>query len=98
MPVLNTSQLQHSNLPGECEQSLLQELAGLGDNEFYMSAGVPAPINRARSERGLARIQRIVEQLNELKNKLQCEACQAEIERLMRLQEEAIQSIQGVIS
>ncbi len=98
MPKLNTSQLRHSNLPGECEQDLIQELGELRDNEFYMSAGIPTPVNRSRSERGLARIQRTVEQLNELKNKLPCEACQTEIERLMRLQKEAIQSIQAVIS
>ncbi len=96
--MLNTAQLQHSNLPGECEQSLIHELAKFGGNEFYMGAGVPTPATRSRSERALARIRRIVEQLNELKNKLSCAACQADIERLMRLQEEAIQSIQAVIS
>ena len=96
--MLITLQPQHSNLPGECEQSLIQELAELGDNEFYLSAGILAPVNRSRSERGLVRIQRLVGQLRELENKLRCEACQADIERLMRLQEEAIQSIQAVIS
>jgi hypothetical protein len=93
----------HTNIPSECEQQLIQELAELADHEYYMlgmgpdfGAGEnPDPDRRrGRYVRGRARMLETIAQMRELQSRLKCKACLMELSKQIQLQTQGLREIE----
>ena len=83
--------MEHSQVPNECYQEQIQELAEICDNEYYLSA-LPST-NKERVERGRKRITQAIKDMRELQQNVLCLACQDEITRQISIQEEGLKEI-----
>jgi hypothetical protein len=90
---MNMSQEEHSNVPHECYQEQIQELAESCDNEYYMST-LPSATNKERTTRGQARILQALEDFRELQQNTNCAACLDEINKQITLQAEGLKEIE----
>jgi hypothetical protein len=88
---------QHSDEIGACQLERIRTIASLCDNEYYMSAARSPIGSHNRAERGYARIQQWIRELQALKEEVSCPACQKEIESQLALQKEAIREIERLL-
>ena len=94
---------KHTNIPTECEQLLIKELAEIADNEYYMSALDPEAFSeelseperrRGRALRGHKRILETVTKFRELQSRLKCKTCLLELSEQLQLQTQGLSEIE----
>jgi len=67
---------KHTSVPIECQQTAIQEISEIGDNEYYLSALNTTNRDVERARRGRIRIINNLEKLKELQRIVKCPACQ----------------------
>ncbi len=89
--------LQHTNQPPECQAAVIEELAEVCSNEYYMSAlGSEREQDRRRAERGRRRILEGIKKFELLEQQVTCPACRAEIAWQIALQTQGVEEIETV--
>ena len=91
-----SEELQHTNIPSECQSKLIQELAEQCDNEYYTSALGPPQGNNERARRGRTQILEDIDRLKSLEREVKCPVCHTEIARQIQLQAKGIREIERV--
>lgn len=89
---------EHTDIPNSCYRVRLAELIDLCDNEYYLSAGGPSLTSQDRAERGRDRIKECIKEFEILKDQTTCEACHAEINRQLVVQQQSIREIDSAWS
>ena len=88
--------LEHSHVPNDCFQELIQEISEKCDHEYYMSASPSPMTNKERAMRGRARILMAVEEFKRLLEITKCAPCRDEISNQITLQQEGLRGIKEV--
>jgi len=83
----------HLAAPSECKKERIREISDICDNEYYMSALDPKYQNRNRANRGFGRIRMCIQELEEIALQVKCEACIGEINKVLQLQQQALDEI-----
>ena len=97
-------EIEHTNIPSECEKLLIQELAELVEHEYYLiglglGLGLVDDINqdrrRERAAMGHSRMLETITRMREILGHLKCKACLLDLSEQLQLQTRGLREIEG---